>query len=132
MKKRIERPLSPHIQIYQPMLTMMMSIAHRISGIFLYFGSFLLAWWLIAAATGPHYFGIVNEHFASIPGRLILLGYSWALIHHMLGGIKHLVWDTGTGLSRRAVELWAIGSLIASILITVLIWYLAYAYRATN
>ncbi len=132
MKRRIERPLSPHIQIYKPMLTMMMSIAHRISGILLYFGSLLLAWWLIAAATGPHYFGIVNEHFASNFGRLLLLAYTWALIHHMLGGIKHLVWDTGSGLSKPAVELWAWGSLIGSIIITILIWYLAYAYRATN
>lgn len=129
IKRKIERPLSPHLQIYKPMLTMMMSIAHRMSGILLYFGTFLLAWWLIAAATGPRYFGIVNEHFSSITGRLILLGYTWALIHHMLGGIRHLIWDTGLGLSKPAAEWMARLTLGGSIIITITIWYLAYLYR---
>ena len=76
------RPLSPHLQIYKPMLTMMMSIAHRITGAALYFGTLLLAWWLIAAATGPAYYEFVSEIAGSFIGRLVLFGYTWALIHH--------------------------------------------------
>ena len=95
---RPERPLSPHIQIYYPLINMVMSIVHRITGAALYIGSLLLAWWLIAAATGPDYYNYVVSWFATWPGKLILLGYTWALMHHMLGGIRHLIWDTGLGL----------------------------------
>lgn len=129
MRRRIERPLSPHLQIYSPMLTMMMSIAHRISGILLYFGTFLLAWWLIAAATGPHYFGLVNGHFSSNTGRFVMLAYTWALLHHLLGGIRHLVWDTGAGLEKKTVEWMARITLAGSLVLTVLVWYLAYWAR---
>src|SRR5260370_42312224 len=73
---------------------MMMSIVHRITGLGLYFGTLVLAWWLIAAASPSSYARF--EWFASsIIGRLILFGYTWSLIHHMLGGIRHLIWDTG-------------------------------------
>ena len=95
-----ERPLSPHISIYKPIPTMVMSILHRITGAALYFGTVLVAWWLIAAAAGPDAFETVNGFFGSIIGRLILFGYTWALMHHMLGGIKHLVQDTGAGLEK--------------------------------
>ncbi len=88
------RPLSPHLQIYTPMLTMMMSIVHRITGAALYFGMLLLAWWLIAAASGPNAYANVEWFMGSLIGRLILFGYTWALLHHMLGGIRHLIWDT--------------------------------------
>ena len=95
---RPERPLSPHIQIYYPLINMVMSIVHRITGVALYVGSLLLAWWLIAAATGPDYYNYVVSWFATWPGKLVLLGYTWALMHHMLGGIRHLIWDTGLRL----------------------------------
>ena len=91
------RPLSPHLQIYRPMLTMMMSIAHRITGAGLYFGTVLLAWWFLAVAAGPNGYAKFEWFAGSIIGRLILFGYTWALIHHMLGGIRHLIWDTGRG-----------------------------------
>ena len=77
---------------------MVMSIFHRITGAALYFGTLLVAWWLVAAASGPEYYAWVNGFFGSFLGRLILFGYTWALIHHMLGGIRHLIWDTGYGL----------------------------------
>ena len=84
------RPLSPHLQIYKPMLTMMMSIVHRITGGALYFGTLLLVWWLIAVAAGPNAYATLQWFMESLFGRLILFGYTWALIHHALGGIKHL------------------------------------------
>ena len=79
------------------MLTMMMSIVHRITGAALYFGTLLLVWWLIAVATGPNAYANVQWFMDSLLGRLILFGYTWALIHHALGGVRHLIWDTGRG-----------------------------------
>ena len=64
----------------------------------------LLAWWLIAAASGPEAFEIANAFFGSWFGRLILFGFTWALIHHLLGGIRHLIWDTGAGYSAGDAE----------------------------
>src|SRR4026208_2191786 len=87
------RPLSPHLQIYRPMLTMMMSIVHRITGLGNYFGMLMLAWWLIAAASGPNAYARFEWFAGSIIGRIILFGYTWSVIHHMLGGIRHLIWD---------------------------------------
>ena len=123
------RPLSPHIQVYKPMLTMTMSIVHRITGVALAFATILLAWWLISAAAGPAYFAFVEGILTSIPGRLILLGCTWALIHHGLGGLKHLLWDTGRGFDLKLIELLAKGSLILSLALTVLVWAIAYGAR---
>ena len=77
---------------------MVMSIVHRITGAALYFGTLLLAAWLIAAAMGARHFACVNGLFGHPLGKLVLFGYTWALIHHMLGGMRHLIWDTGRGL----------------------------------
>jgi len=129
MSTKSERPLSPHLQVYKPMLTMTMSIVHRITGVALSFATILLAWWLISAAAGPHYFDFVEGILVSIPGRLILLGCTWALIHHALGGLKHLVWDTGRGFDLKTIEIFAKGSLILSLALTVLVWAIAYGVR---
>ena len=123
------RPLSPHLQIYRPMLTMMMSIAHRISGASLAIGFALLAWWLIAVSSGPEAFATVNSFFGSILGRFLLFMFSWALIHHMLGGMRHLIWDTGHGLDKTSIELFAWGTIIGSTLLTLLVWCAAYWLR---
>ena len=120
------RPLSPHLSIYKPIPTMVMSIIHRITGAALYFGTILLAWWLIAAASGEAYFEWVNSIFGSFFGRLILFGYTWALIHHMLGGIRHLVWDTGRGLEKDTTTKIAYATVIASIAITLILWIIGY------
>ena len=125
-KSAANRPLSPHLQIYKPMLTMMMSIFHRLTGAALYFGTLLLAWWLIAAATGPDYFNFVNDFLGSVLGRLLLFGFSWALFHHMLGGIRHLVWDTGRGFELGTVEIMARLTLLGSFSLTIVTWVLAY------
>src|SRR5438045_9369145 len=84
MTARIERPLSPHLQTYRWTLTMALSIVHRVTGMALYFGTLLLAWWLIAAASGPGAYANVQAFTASTIGRLNLVGYTWALMHHML------------------------------------------------
>lgn len=128
-KLRIERPLSPHLQIYRPMLTMTMSIVHRFTGAALYFGTVILALWLIAAATGKANFDMAQAVLGSFLGRIVLFGYTWALLHHMLGGIRHLIWDTGRGFGPEARELLAKMTLAGSIVLTILVWIVAYAVR---
>lgn len=123
---RVERPLSPHLQIYRPMLTMMMSIMHRITGAALYFGVVLLVWWLTAAAWSEAYFNFVQGFFGSWFGRLILFGFSWALIHHMLGGLRHFLWDTGRGFNLGLVERLAQINLAGSIILTIVLWVIGY------
>lgn len=126
---RGNRPLSPHLQIYKPILTMVMSILHRITGAALYFGTVLVAWWLIAAAAGPDYFDFVNEIFGSFIGRLILFGFTWALVHHMLGGLRHFIWDMGAGFGREAREWLARATIIGSVALTIILWIIGYAVR---
>ena len=119
------RPLSPHLQIYRPMLTMLMSIIHRITGVALYAGTLLLVWWLTAAATSDQYFDLVQSVFGSFLGNLVLFGFTWALIHHTLGGIRHLVWDTGHGFDLKDVETGAKLTVAGSIILTVIVWAIA-------
>ncbi|WP_305984830.1 succinate dehydrogenase, cytochrome b556 subunit [Roseibium sp. MMSF_3544] len=126
---RGNRPLSPHLQIYKPILTMVMSILHRITGAALYFGTILLAWWLIAAAAGPSYFEFVNDIYGSIIGRLILFGFTWALVHHMLGGLRHFIWDMGAGFGKEAREWLAKATIIGSVSLTLILWIIGYMVR---
>lgn len=128
-KPLINRPLSPHLQIYKFTMTMAMSIVHRATGIALYAGTVLLVWWLLAAATGPNAYATFQWAAGSFLGRLVLFGYTWALIHHMLGGIKHFVWDTGAAFSPEGRERITQFTLIGSIVLTLLVWIVAYAVR---
>jgi len=123
------RPLSPHLQIYKLIPTMVASIVHRITGAALYFGTVLVAWWLIAASTGPAHFDWVNWATGTIIGRLILIGYTWALVHHMLGGIRHLVWDLGYGFDKHLTTKVAKAMFVTSIALTIAIWVVAYLVR---
>jgi succinate dehydrogenase / fumarate reductase, cytochrome b subunit len=128
-KHAIERPLSPHLQIYKPLINMVMSIVHRITGAALYAGTALLAWWLVALAIGPRYFDYVNSIFGTIPGKLVLFGYTWALMHHMLGGIRHLIWDTGRGFDLRMVNILSWMTIIGSVALTAAIWAIGISMR---
>lgn len=124
-----KRPLSPHLQIYRPMLTMMMSIMHRITGSALYFGIILLVWWLTAAAVSADYFTIVQAFFGHWFGKLVLFGFTWALLHHMLGGLRHLLWDTGHGFKLSTIEWLARLNIALSIILTVVLWLGVYWMR---
>ncbi len=123
------RPLSPHLSIYKPPITMTMSIVHRITGGALYFGTLLVAWWLTAAAGPQGYFDFVDGIFGSWIGRLVLFGYTWALVHHMIGGIRHLVWDTGAGLEKRTASKIGWATIVCSVILTLLIWVAGYYVR---
>jgi succinate dehydrogenase / fumarate reductase cytochrome b subunit len=122
------RPLSPHLQVYRLTLTLVMSGAHRITGLFLYLGTVVLAWWLIAAASGPNAYGGVQWFMGTWIGRLFLLGYTWTLIHHALGGVRHLIWDTGRGLGPSEREWLAVATLFGSITLTMLVWVAGYFF----
>ncbi|MBS4046439.1 MAG: succinate dehydrogenase, cytochrome b556 subunit [Alphaproteobacteria bacterium] len=125
----VERPLSPHLQIYRWPVTMATSILHRATGCGLAAGTLLLAWWLVAAAAGPEYYAMVQAILGSILGRLVLLGFSWALFYHLLNGIRHLFWDAGHGYSLPVANKsgWAV--IIGSVVLTVLAWILAYSWK---
>jgi succinate dehydrogenase / fumarate reductase cytochrome b subunit len=116
------RPLSPHLSIYRPTITMTMSIVHRITGGALYFGTLLVAWWLIAAATSETHFAFVDWLVGSWFGLLVLFGYTWALFHHMLGGVRHLIWDTGAGLEKHTASKLGWATIIGSVLLTAAVW----------
>jgi succinate dehydrogenase / fumarate reductase cytochrome b subunit len=120
------RPLSPHLQVYKMSLTLLMSGFHRISGFVLYFGTLLVAWWLLAAAYGPNAYADFEWFASSLIGRLVLFGYSWALIHHMLGGVRYLVWDTLHGFEQSEREMLSLATIVGSILFTLIVWAIAY------
>lgn len=123
------RPLSPHLTVYRWPITMTMSILHRATGIALYVGTLLVAWWLIAAATSENAFATAQWVFGSWIGRLVLLGYTWALIHHMLGGIRHFIWDTGSGLEKHTASRIAWFTVFASVALTIVVWGVGIAVR---
>ncbi len=104
---------------------MMMSIAHRITGIALYAGTLLLAWFLIAAASGPGAFAAAAWFLNSIIGKFILFGFTWALFHHLLGGVRHIIWDNGYGLDDPEREWLARATLIGGGVLTLLVWIIA-------
>ncbi|MGO9004465.1 MAG: succinate dehydrogenase, cytochrome b556 subunit [Beijerinckiaceae bacterium] len=120
------RPLSPHLSIYRMMLTMVMSGAHRITGIVLYLGTLLLVWYLVAAATDKKSFDLVAWVMGSFLGQVVLLGYTWALLHHLLGGIRHMIWDAGYGWEDPMRERLAQATLIGSVVLTIIIFGLAH------
>ncbi len=122
----IERPLSPHLQIYKPQITMVTSITHRITGVALGVGTLLLAWWLIAAATGPEAYETVSAFLTSWFGRLVMFGFTWAIFYHLCNGIRHLFWDAGKGFELPTMRKTGMAAIIASVVLTLLTWIIAY------
>ena len=111
---------------YRWTLTMAMSIVHRATGVALYVGTLLMAWWLIATASGPGAYANIQAFTSSWIGRVVVFGYTWALLHHMLGGIRHLIWDLGYGFGPSERERLTRAALIGSITLTIVVWILAY------
>lgn len=127
--QRIDRPLSPHLQIYRPLFTMMMSIVHRITGVGLYFGTVILVWWLLAAATSPSAFETFSAIAGSPIGLLVLFGFTWALLHHALGGVRHFIWDFIHGFGPQERVLLAKATLAGSVALTVILWIIGFAVK---
>jgi succinate dehydrogenase / fumarate reductase cytochrome b subunit len=124
-----ERPLSPHLQIYRPQITSVLSILHRITGGALAAGTLLLVYWLVAIAGGPDTYAAAQSVIGSVIGQLLLFGWSWALFYHLTNGIRHLFWDMGRGFELRTVSLsgWAVVAL--SLALTLAVWIAGYASR---
>jgi succinate dehydrogenase / fumarate reductase cytochrome b subunit len=118
----IDRPLSPHLQIYKPQLTSMLSILHRITGAALAVGSLVLTWFLFAVLAGEHAFSIFRAFRESIIGQVMMFGWIFSFVYHFLNGIRHLKWDAGFGLELKSVYRTGYIVLIGSVFLTVLIW----------
>lgn len=127
--KTIERPLSPHLQIYRWPLGMAMSIMHRISGAALAVGLIAVCWMLLAAATGPQAWAVFQEFWLSLPGQVMLFGWTMALFYHTLSGIRHLIWDTGALFDVRKSNYVSYAVLIAAAAMTALFWCAASPWK---
>ncbi len=106
---------------------MTMSILHRFTGAALYVGTLLVAWWLIAAATSPGWFHVASAVMGSWIGLVVLFGFTWALWHHLLGGVRHFLWDTGFGMEKHTATRLAWATLAGSIILTVATWFAVFA-----
>ncbi|MDF1794028.1 MAG: succinate dehydrogenase, cytochrome b556 subunit [Thalassobaculaceae bacterium] len=121
------RPLSPHLQVYKPQLTSILSISHRATGIALAVGTLLLVWWLLAAAAGPEAFATAQGFLGSWFGLLILFGFSYALMYHLCNGIRHLFWDAGYGFELETAYNSGWMTVGASVVLTIIAWIIAAA-----
>ena len=118
-KRAVERPLSPHLQIYRPQLTSITSILTRITGNGLIVGTALAIWWLLAAAMSPEAFALADGVVTSWFGDLVFTASAWALWYHYLAGLRHLYFDAGHGLDIPTAEKLGWGGIIGSVLLTV-------------
>jgi succinate dehydrogenase / fumarate reductase cytochrome b subunit len=123
------RPLSPHIQIYRWQISSVLSILHRITGVALAVGTLLLLWWLIAAAAGSEAFAAADGFIGSWLGRLLLLGWTFALFFHLCNGIRHLAWDAGRGFEIKTMTLTGWLVVAAAVVLTLIAWIVGYSVR---
>jgi succinate dehydrogenase / fumarate reductase cytochrome b subunit len=121
------RPLSPHLQVYRPQLTSVLSILHRITGVALAVGTLLLVWWLIAAASGGDAFSTVQGVIGHWIGRALLFGWSFALFYHLANGIRHLFWDSGRGFDLPTVHASGKAVVCVAVVLTVAAWVWGYS-----
>ncbi|MGR8947354.1 MAG: succinate dehydrogenase, cytochrome b556 subunit [Gammaproteobacteria bacterium] len=113
------KPLSPHLQVYRPQITSVLSIMHRATGIFLSLGAFVLAYWLVALASGETRFQTVTEWFTWWPIQLLLIGWVFAFYYHLCNGIRHLFWDIGKGFELATVSVTGFAVLGAALVLSI-------------
>ena len=121
-----QRPLSPHLQIYKPQITSILSILHRGTGIVLSVGSIILVLWIVTLTLGEStylmYSNIINNWF----GKFIIFGFTFALFYHLSNGIRHLFWDAGYGYELNHAYISGISVIISSLLLTFITWLIVY------
>ena len=117
---RSNRPLSPHLTIYRPQMTSISSIFVRITGNALLVSTLLLIWWLLAASSSAAAFSIADYVITSWFGDIVMILSLWALWYHTLGGVRHLIWDTGRGLELKSAERMGWMMIIGSLVLTAL------------
>ena len=120
------RPISPHLQIYRPQLTSVLSITHRATGIFLSIGIVMLVYWISAVGNGPQAYTDVQSYLGSVIGRFLLLGWTFSMFFHLCNGIRHLFWDMGLGFELKSTYTSGWIVLAVSILLTVISWWIGY------
>lgn len=125
----VKRPLSPHLQIYRPQLTSVLSITHRLSGVALAAGTLLLVYWLAAAAAGPAAFEEAQSFVGSFLGQLMLFGWTVALFFHLCNGIRHLFWDAGFGFELDEVYRSGWTVVAATVVLSLLVWIVGYSVK---
>jgi len=118
--EKVERPLSPHLQIYRPQMTSISSILTRITGNALIVAAVLVVWWLLAAATSESYFVVADAVMTSWFGILVMVLSLWAMWYHFLAGLRHLIWDAGKGLEVETAERLGWVCVIGSVVLTVI------------
>ena len=118
----VRRPLSPHLQVYKPQITSVLSILNRISGCAISVGTLLLVWFLVAAAGSPKAYASMQGFMGSFIGLLLLFGWTIALVYHFVAGLRHLAWDLGYGWSLPEVYKTGKAAIIATAVLTILIW----------
>ena len=123
----VERPLSPHLQVYRPQWTSVLSISHRATGIALSAGAIALVWWLAAAAGSPEYYESFAGIAGSIIGRLALFVWTFCLFYHLMNGIRHLMWDAGKWLELEQARKSGYHVVISAVVLTFVSWIAAYA-----
>ena len=120
--KLVQRPLSPHLQVYKWPVSMALSIGHRISGVGLAIGTLLMTWWLLAAALSDGAFAAVQGVLSSVIGVLALMAWTAALIFHLFTGIRHLMWDIGLGFDDRSYRTSGWTVVVAVVAVTLIVW----------
>ena len=121
--KKNNRPISPHLQIYRPQLTSILSISHRFTGVILYLSIFLVSFWLFCTAFNNELKVIIENFLFSIFGKIVLFSITFSFIYHFLNGIRHIVWDFGFGFNIKNVYLTGFIIILLTIAINIYIWF---------
>ncbi len=127
-----DRPISPHLQIYKPQLTSVLSIVHRLTGVFLTLGTVMLAFWLVTAAAGPAYYAWAEWFLTSWLGYALIAAWSYALFYHLVNGIRHLFWDMGLGFDLRSTYVSGWLMLLTSLGLTGASWAIGLLFVLTR
>lgn len=123
----VRRPMSPHLQVYRFQMSMFLSIANRITGVASSFGTLLLVWWLVAAASGEAAFATVQKVVGNPFGMIVLFGWTVALVYHFVASLRHLGWDAGFGFAKPTYRKTGIASIVATVVLTALIWAVGFS-----
>ena len=126
------RPLSPHLQVYRPQLTSVLSIFHRMTGVFLSTGAAMLVCWLLTAAAGPEYYAWSQWFLTSWLGYALLAVWSWCLFYHLCNGVRHLLWDGGIGFSLKSTYRSGVLMVLCALGLTAASWGIGLAVYCTR
>lgn len=122
----MNNPLSPHLSIYKFKLSLLMSIAHRITGGALYFSMLIFLFFLVSLSSGASAYELFSSIIGTWIGKLVILGITWAVFHHMLGGLRHFLWDMVKGFEVKTVDKLATITLLGGIVLAIIYWSLYY------